>query len=70
MDVIKAMENVGLPDGTTTMQVTIADCGQINFDYPIEEDEDPYWILFNWKPSNTYCGQIDFDYPIEEGFSY
>lgn len=48
MDVVKAMENVGLPDGTTTMQVTIDDCGLINFDYPgetvadEEEEEEPY----------------------------
>lgn len=43
MDVIKAMENVGMPDGTTTMPVTIVDCGEINFNYPVEEDEEePY----------------------------
>ncbi|XP_074328063.1 peptidyl-prolyl cis-trans isomerase CYP19-2-like [Apium graveolens] len=44
MDVVKAMENVGLPDGTTTMPVTIIDCGQIKFDYPEEtiDEEEPY----------------------------
>lgn len=33
MDVVKAMKNVGLADGTVTKSVTIVDCGQINFDY-------------------------------------
>lgn len=33
MDVVKAMKNVGLPDETTTMPVTIVDCGQVTFLY-------------------------------------
>ncbi|KAL8106222.1 peptidyl-prolyl cis-trans isomerase-like [Apium graveolens] len=41
MDVIKAMECVGLPDRSTTMLVTIVDCGQMNFDHPVENEE-PY----------------------------
>ncbi|XP_074381251.1 peptidyl-prolyl cis-trans isomerase 2-like [Apium graveolens] len=38
MDVVKAMENVGLPDGSTTKPVTIIDSGEINF----EDEEEPY----------------------------
>ncbi|KAL8157508.1 uncharacterized protein LOC141674195 [Apium graveolens] len=41
MDIVKAMEDVGLPDGSTTTPVTIVDCGEIKFNYPVE-DEEPY----------------------------
>ncbi|XP_074337041.1 peptidyl-prolyl cis-trans isomerase 2-like [Apium graveolens] len=42
MDIVKAMEDVGLPDGSTTTPVTIVDCDEINFNYPVEHEEEPY----------------------------
>ncbi|KAL8157512.1 hypothetical protein AgCh_002283 [Apium graveolens] len=44
MHVIEAMEGVGLPDGLTTMPVTIVDCGETNFDYPVEDEEELCYI--------------------------
>ncbi|KAL8157513.1 uncharacterized protein LOC141674211 [Apium graveolens] len=44
MDVIEAMECVGLPDGLTTTPVTIVDCGETNFDYPVEDEEELCYI--------------------------
>lgn len=40
MNVVKAMENVWLPHGTSIMPVTIVACGQVNFDDPPEDDDE------------------------------